>query len=179
MRRITAQLTDLETCQHHLNPLFPKHRSMMTKHSQQSVNWLIFSLDQIVIFRPVSHIIFSKSIQFWKIVSDAKQRDIDIVHAGNVRDLANSPFKPYGSESMAYWDLMTNNSPKLHKIVKKIAMIPTSSSSLERVFSQLSHKVGKNRANHKCESLCILHQSSVSSLQFIDILKNKFNSTSS
>ena len=102
---------------------------------------------------------------------DAKQTGIDIVHPGNVNELANSPFKPYGPEAMGYWDLMENNSPKLHKIIKKISLIPTSSSSIERVFSHLSHKVGKNRANHKCESLCHLHQSSVSSLEFIDLIQ--------
>ena len=108
-------------------------------------------------------------------ISDAKQTDIDIVHSGNVSDLVDKPFKPYGPDALAYWDVMINNSPKLYKIVKKLSLMPTSSSSLERIFSDLSHKVGKNATNYKSETLCLLHQSSASSLEFINILKSKSN----
>ena len=111
-----------------------------------------------------------------KIFIVAENNAIDICHAGNALELMETSFKPWSPNSLAYWKLYTNSFTKLSKIAKRLSYIPTSSSSIERIFSELSQKVGKRSTDYKCETLCLLHQSSAKSSDFISALKENRSS---
>ena len=78
-----------------------------------------------------------------------------------------SSFQPQAPPARTYWALYKNAFPKLYPIVSLISKVPASSSSLERIFSEISRKVGKDRTSLECETLVILQQGSEQATKFM------------
>lgn len=99
-----------------------------------------------------------------------------IAHPGNVDEMMKSAFTPHGPSANIYWNLYKSNFPKIYTIFRNISKLPASSSSLERIFSEISRKVGKDRTSFRCETLVALQQGSTQALKFMDKItefKNK------
>ena len=54
--------------------------------------------------------------------------------------MAKSTFQPHGPGALSYWKLFKNNFAKIAPIISYISKMPASSSSLERIFSEISRK---------------------------------------
>ena len=90
-----------------------------------------------------------------------------IAHNGNVEQMMMSSFQPQGPPARSYWALYKNAFPKLYPIVSLVSKVPASSSSLERIFSEIGRKVGKDRTSLLCETLVILQQGSAQANKFM------------
>ena len=101
----------------------------------------------------------------------AAESNIPIAHAGNVEEMAKSPFRPDSAGAQAYWTLFKNNFSKLYPVYQLVARYPASSSCLERIFSQISRKIGKNRTALKCEILVVMQQGRAQAKEFMTKLR--------
>lgn len=90
-----------------------------------------------------------------------------IAHPGNVEEMMASPFQPHGPTAHTYWDLYKTYFPKIDPIFRFVSKLPASSSSLERIFSEISRKVGKDRTSFYCETLVALQQGSNQAIKFM------------
>ena len=95
------------------------------------------------------------------------ERNIPIAHAGNVEEMTNSAYQPDGPGAQTYWNTYKNNFFKLYPVYQLLSNIPASSSSLERIFSEISRKVGSNRSALQCETLVVLQQGSAQAIKFM------------
>ena len=69
-----------------------------------------------------------------------ENHNVLIAHAGNVDEMVKSPFQPQGPDALTYWITYKNNFSKIAPILPYISKMPASSSSLERIFSEISRK---------------------------------------
>ena len=77
-----------------------------------------------------------------------------------------------GPMAMKYWENFDKNFGKLATCARFIFKAPGSSSAIERVFSQISRRIGTNSTRTLSETLVVLNQSNHLSDKFILRLKN-------
>ena len=99
-------------------------------------------------------------------------RDLGVKIAQKDVYVKQGKFFPMGDQMDEYWKRYANNFPKLAQISSVLRLWPTTSTSLERSFSQISARYNKRGNRIICETLCNLHNSGRASREFIVALKN-------
>ena len=80
-------------------------------------------------------------------------------------------FTPMGPQVMKYWQLHGKTFGKLAKCAEFIFKAPTSSSVIERVFSQITNQIGQHGTRIHSDTLVVMNQSNYHSDKFIQKLK--------
>ena len=76
-------------------------------------------------------------------------------------------YQPLGSGIQKYFEKYENTFPKLARCASVLLRWPTSSTALERNFSEISSHFNKQGNRIHCETLCDIHHGMSNSLLFI------------
>ena len=98
-------------------------------------------------------------------------RDLGVTIAQKNVYAKQGKFYPMGDQMDEYWKRYANNFPKLAQISNVLRLWPSTSTSLERSFSQMSARYNKRGNRIICETLSNLHNSGRESREFIVALK--------
>ena len=80
-------------------------------------------------------------------------------------------FTPMGPKVMKYWQHHEKTFGKLASCAEFLFKAPTSSSVIERVFSQITNQIGQHGTRVHSDTLVVINQSNQHSDKFIQKLK--------
>ena len=98
-------------------------------------------------------------------------KDFNVVVPQKNVFIKQGEYVPLGDQLNEYWRRFGNNFPKLAQIVNILKFWPSTSTILERIFSQIAAQYDKRRSMILPETLLNLHNTSRSSRDFIEALK--------
>ena len=81
-------------------------------------------------------------------------------------------FVPMGPKVTKYWQQYGRSFGKLEKCAEFLSKAPTSSSAIERVFSQITNQIGQHGTRVLSDTLVSMNQSNCNSDKFIQKLKH-------
>ena len=99
----------------------------------------------------------------------AKTNEVVIATKNNLPK--ETEFSPMGPNVMKYWQQHGKTFGKLAKCAEFIFKAPTSSSVIERVFSQITNQIGQHGTRIHSDTLVVMNQSNYHSDKFIQKLK--------